>query len=141
MHSLIHARRRNTPNIFQGRSSRIYDLVSRRVLRGMYRRLAADVAGAAPNGGTVLDIGTGPGVLLVELAARRPDLRLTGVDLSADMIRLGWAVANGDAYRSEEGEAELTRRGIWQGAFERPADWRAAQERSASLAGGTNTDH
>src|SRR5206468_228383 len=30
--------------------------------------------------------GTGPGVLLVELAVRRPDLRLTGVDLSADMI-------------------------------------------------------
>jgi ubiquinone/menaquinone biosynthesis C-methylase UbiE len=34
----------------------------------------------------VLDVGTGPGVLLVELAARRPDLRLTGVDLSPDMI-------------------------------------------------------
>jgi ubiquinone/menaquinone biosynthesis C-methylase UbiE len=34
----------------------------------------------------VLDVGTGPGVLLVELAARRPDLRLTGVDLSADMV-------------------------------------------------------
>jgi len=86
MHGLIHARRRNTPQVFQGRSARIYDLVSRRVLRGMYRRLAADVAGVAPDGGTVLDIGTGPGVLLVELAARRPDLRLTGVDLSADMI-------------------------------------------------------
>jgi ubiquinone/menaquinone biosynthesis C-methylase UbiE len=86
MHRLIHARRRNTPGLFQGRSSRMYDLVSRRVLRGMYRRLAADVAGVAPDGGAVLDVGTGPGVLLVELAARRPDLRLTGVDLSADMI-------------------------------------------------------
>jgi ubiquinone/menaquinone biosynthesis C-methylase UbiE len=52
----------------------------------MYRRLAADVAGAAPNGGAVLDVGTGPGVLLVELAARRPDLQLTGIDLSDDMI-------------------------------------------------------
>jgi ubiquinone/menaquinone biosynthesis C-methylase UbiE len=86
MHGLIHARRRNTPKVFQGRSSRIYDLVSRRVLRGRYRRLAADVAGVAPEGGAVLDVGTGPGVLLVELAARRPDLRLIGVDLSADMI-------------------------------------------------------
>ena len=72
--------------LFEGRSSRIYDVVARRVLRGMYRRLAADVAEVAPEGGAVLDIGTGPGVLLVELAARRPDLRLTGVDLSADMI-------------------------------------------------------
>jgi ubiquinone/menaquinone biosynthesis C-methylase UbiE len=33
----------------------------------------------------VLDVGTGPGVLL-ELASLRPDLRLTGVDLSADMV-------------------------------------------------------
>src|SRR5436190_21460268 len=86
MHGLIHARRRNTPKVFQGRSSRIYDLVSRRVLRGMYRRLAADVAAVAPDGGAVLDVGTGPGVLLAELAVRRPDLRLTGVDLSADTI-------------------------------------------------------
>lgn len=86
MHNLIHARRRNVPGLFQGRSSRVYDVLSRRVLRGMYRRLAADVAAAAPEGGAVLDVGTGPGVLLVELAGRRPDLRLTGLDLSADMI-------------------------------------------------------
>jgi ubiquinone/menaquinone biosynthesis C-methylase UbiE len=86
MHGLIHARRRNTPKVFEGRSSRIYDVMSRRLLRGMYRRLAHDVAEVAPDGGAVLDVGTGPGVLLVELAARRPDLRLAGVDLSADMI-------------------------------------------------------
>lgn len=86
MHGLLHARRRNMPRVFEGRSSRVYDVLSRRVLRGMYRRLAADVAGAAPDGGAVLDVGTGPAVLLVELAGRRPDLRLTGVDLSADMV-------------------------------------------------------
>jgi ubiquinone/menaquinone biosynthesis C-methylase UbiE len=86
MHGLIHARRRNVPTLFEGRSSRVYDVVSRRLLRRMYRRLAADVAAATPDGAAVLDVGTGPGVLLVELAARRPDLRLTGVDLSADMI-------------------------------------------------------
>jgi ubiquinone/menaquinone biosynthesis C-methylase UbiE len=86
MHGLLHARHRNARRAFEGRSSRIYDVASRRLLRGMYRRLAADIAEAAPNGGSVLDVGTGPGVLLVELARRRPDLRLTGVDLSADMI-------------------------------------------------------
>ena len=86
MHGLLHSRRRNMPKVFEGRSSRVYDFVSRRVLRGMYRRLAADVAGAAPDGAAVLDVGTGPGVLLVELARSRPDVRLTGVDLSADMI-------------------------------------------------------
>src|SRR5687768_16219568 len=86
MHRLIHARHRTMSKSFEGRSSRTYDFVSRRVLRGAYRRLAADVAGAASDGGAVLDVGTGPGVLLVELAARRPDLRLPGVDRSADMI-------------------------------------------------------
>lgn len=86
MHGLFHVRHGNLPVLFQGRSSRVYDVVARRVLRGLYRRLAADVAAAAPGGGAVLDVGTGPGVLLVELARRRPDLRLTGVDLSADMI-------------------------------------------------------
>jgi ubiquinone/menaquinone biosynthesis C-methylase UbiE len=86
MHGLIHARRRNVPKVFEGRSSRVYDFVSRRVVRRMYRRIAADIARLAPEGAAVLDVGTGPGVLLVELAALRPDLRLTGVDLSVDMI-------------------------------------------------------
>src|SRR5262245_15041121 len=86
MHGLLHPRHRNIPGVFEGRSSRVYDVVSRRVLRGVFRRLAADVAGVAPDGGAVLDVGTGPGVLLVELAERRADLRLTGLDLSVDMI-------------------------------------------------------
>jgi len=86
MHGLIHARRRNLPKVFEGRSSRVYDFVSRRLVRRMYRRIAADIAQLAPEGAAVLDVGTGPGVLLVELAKVRPDLRLTGVDLSADMI-------------------------------------------------------
>jgi len=71
---------------FNGRRSRIYDFAARRLLRGFYRRLADDIAATAPQGGAVLDVGTGPGVLLVELARRRPDLQLTGIDLSADMI-------------------------------------------------------
>ena len=81
-----HLRHRNMPHAFSGRRSRVYDVVARRLLRRVYRRLAADVAGTAPQGGTVLDIGTGPAVLLIELARRRPDLRVIGVDLSADMV-------------------------------------------------------
>jgi ubiquinone/menaquinone biosynthesis C-methylase UbiE len=86
MHGLGRTRHDHHDQAFQGRSSRVYDVFSRRVFRRMYRRIAADVAAATPDGAAVLDVGTGPGVLLVELADRRPDLRLTGVDLSADMI-------------------------------------------------------
>lgn len=57
-----------------------------------------------------------------------------GIDLGAEMVRLGWAVATGDDYLPEEAEAEAQRRGIWQGDFVRPAAWRAAHERpSAAL--------
>jgi ubiquinone/menaquinone biosynthesis C-methylase UbiE len=76
----------NAPRAFSGHGSRFYDFAARRLLRGFYRRLADDVATTAPHDAAVLDVGTGPGVLLVELARRRPDLRLTGVDLSEDMI-------------------------------------------------------
>ena len=74
------------PGVFAGRSSRNYDRMARWVLPRAYRRLAADVDAFAPVGGSVLDVGIGPGILLRELARRRADLRLTGVDLSADMI-------------------------------------------------------
>src|SRR5262245_2250967 len=118
MHGLIHGWRRNMPKVFEGRSSRVYDVMARRVLRRMYRRLAADVADAAPDGGSVLDIGTGPGVLLVELAALRPDLRLTGVDLSADMIAA--AARNLVPYRERAGVqvGDATRLPFPDGSFD-----------------------
>ena len=69
------------------------------------------------------------------LAACRTRPEPDGVDLSAAMIRQGWAVATDDAHLPEEGEAQLARRGIWQGDFDRPADWRAAHDRAATLVG------
>lgn len=85
-HPHLHPGHRNMPGLFAGRSSRTYDLIARWLLPRAYRRLAIDAAPFAPVDGDVLDVGTGPGVLLRELGRRRPDLRLTGVDLSADMI-------------------------------------------------------
>jgi ubiquinone/menaquinone biosynthesis C-methylase UbiE len=76
----------NRPALFEGRASRVYDFMARRLLRGLYRRIADDLVDAVREGADVLDVGTGPGVLLVELAKRRPDVRMTGVDLSTDMI-------------------------------------------------------
>lgn len=45
-------------------------------------------------------------------------------DIGASLVAAGWAVANG-RYRVEEGAARTAGRGLWQGSFERPADWRA----------------
>jgi ubiquinone/menaquinone biosynthesis C-methylase UbiE len=85
MHLHVHG---NCPALFEGRASRIYDVVARRVVRGLYRRIVDDLVEALPEGANVLDVGTGPGVLLLELGRRRADLHLTGVDLSPDMVEV-----------------------------------------------------
>lgn len=49
------------------------------------------------------------------------------VQLNAEMVRLGWAIAytrHDMSYVDEEAEARRDRRGIWRGTFELPADWR-----------------
>lgn len=51
-------------------------------------------------------------------------------DLGAELVARGWALSGdgrGDGpYLEEEARARAGRRGIWQGRFDRPADWRAA---------------
>lgn len=84
----------------------------------------------------------GRGPLHCELAARDAYHRTLaecrtrpfpdGVDLGAEMVRQGWAVATTDAYMIEEAEAQAKRRGIWQGSFVTPAEWRATHERPAT---------
>ncbi len=71
---------------FEGTSVRHYDRAARYLLRGPYRRIARDAVSQAPPGARILDVGTGPGRLLVEIARLRDDVALTGVDLSADMV-------------------------------------------------------
>jgi len=66
------------------------------------------------------------------LAACRTDPFPDGIDLGAEMVRLGWAVATSDAYMVEEAEAQAKRRGIWQGDFVRPENWRAKHERPST---------
>ena len=68
---------------FEGHGTRVYSFLAGVVLRRMYRRIALDNASAT---GAALDVGTGPGVLVAELA-RRTGLTVTGVDISADMVK------------------------------------------------------
>ncbi|TCK31456.1 endonuclease YncB(thermonuclease family) [Ancylobacter aquaticus] len=54
-----------------------------------------------------------------------------GADIGAELVRQGWAVALGLAYRAEERAAKSAGAGIWSGPFEMPADWRARHPRPA----------
>lgn len=91
---------------------------------------------------TALEKLAGRGPLHCEVAAKdRYDRTLAacrtapfpdGIDLGAEMVRLGWAVATSDTYMVEEAEAQARRRGIWQGDFMRPENWRATHERPAT---------
>ena len=84
-----HGGRQLHPQVMSGVVATAYDrLASRWLLKPLYRWVAETLAAAVPAGGLVLDVGTGPGRLLVELSRRRPDLRITGVDPSQDMVDL-----------------------------------------------------
>jgi ubiquinone/menaquinone biosynthesis C-methylase UbiE len=64
-----------------------YDRIPGRLARPLYRRIAADVAGAGlPDGAFVLDVGTGPGRVPLLIAERCPSLVVEGIDLSEQMI-------------------------------------------------------
>lgn len=65
-----------------------YDRRAARLRTGLCRRIAADIDTRSADSATVVDLGTGPGKLLSHLAARRPDLRLHGIDLSPHMIEI-----------------------------------------------------
>ncbi|MBX9590803.1 MAG: thermonuclease family protein [Hyphomonadaceae bacterium] len=55
-----------------------------------------------------------------------------GTNVNAWLVRQGWAVAFGRSqpYASAEAEAKSAKRGIWQGAFTRPAQWREHERQS-----------
>lgn len=50
--------------------------------------LVAWVIGAAPRGGTALDLGTGSGAIAVSLALERPDLSITATDASGPALEI-----------------------------------------------------
>ncbi len=57
-------------------------------------------------------------------------------DLGAALVNAGWAVAYvkyTDIYYPYEMQAQKNRRGLWQGTFYKPWDWRALQSRKAKI--------
>jgi endonuclease YncB( thermonuclease family) len=60
-----------------------------------------------------------------------------GIELNRRMVADGWAISyrTGQFVR-EERAAKLARKGIWQGDFERPEDWRRLNRSDAAGGGG-----
>ena len=63
-----------------------YDRISRSdVFQRHYELIARDILGFCSQG-SILDIGTGPGWLLIKLQEKAPDLQLAGLDISPSMV-------------------------------------------------------
>ncbi len=64
-------------------------------------------------------------------------------NINLEMVRSGWAVAyRGIAqdFIAAEEAARAARRGLWQGLFDRPADWRKTQAAAADASGSAVPD-
>jgi SAM-dependent methyltransferase len=76
----------------------------------VYRANALAMSRLLPEGGTVLDLGSGSGQLLAHLATARPDVRIVGTDLAETMIATGRSMLqeSGLADRVTLEEADMT---------------------------------
>ena len=83
-----------------------YERFATRLQRRLRTRVATDVAALRlPAGAHVLDVGTGPGRLPVEIARRTPQVRVTGLDVSPRMIEAATAaIEPGQQVTAEVGD-------------------------------------
>jgi ubiquinone/menaquinone biosynthesis C-methylase UbiE len=71
-----------------------YNATVAKVLRKPETKIASDVV-AKMRTGTVLDLGSGTGYLTVRIAGRAPSLRVYGIDLSRQMVKIARRHAKG----------------------------------------------
>ncbi len=88
--------RRHMPQEIPGPIAALYEKVATGALCGFYRQVASRVTSSITCG-RVLDVGTGPGYLPVEIVRRNPDLEVVGVDLSRKMLKIAQSVARREA--------------------------------------------
>ncbi len=59
----------------------------REIVREIYRSIAEEVVSKISSG-RVLDVGTGPGFLPVEIAKKVPEIEVIGIDISGGMVKI-----------------------------------------------------
>jgi ubiquinone/menaquinone biosynthesis C-methylase UbiE len=68
--------------------TRLYSLLAEsRFMKGFYRQVASEVA-VELRQGRILDVGTGPGYLPIEIARSIPGVEVVGIDVSSDMVEM-----------------------------------------------------
>ncbi len=75
------------PQEIPGPIATLYEKVATPGLRQFHRQVALEITSSLSSG-RVLDVGTGPGHLLIEIAKQNPNLDLTGCDLSRKMLMI-----------------------------------------------------
>ena len=71
-----------------------YNATAAKVLRKPETKVANDIV-AKMGSGTILDLGSGPGYLSIEIAKRSPSLQVYGIDLSRQMVKIARRHAQG----------------------------------------------
>ena len=70
----------------------IYEKATRMVLETYYDPVAEEVVSSLRDG-TILDLGTGPGYLPIQIAKKSPSIRIDGIDLGQKLIAMAKANA------------------------------------------------
>lgn len=67
--------------------SRLYDRYTNRIFVKWFKWIAQNIRDRQVSG-TILDIGTGPGRLPIEIVKQVTDVQVVGIDISEDMVRI-----------------------------------------------------
>jgi ubiquinone/menaquinone biosynthesis C-methylase UbiE len=70
-----------------GPMASVYEKATRMVIESYYSQVAEEIASKLKSG-IILDLGTGPGYLPIEIAKRAPSIRIDGIDLTRGLIRI-----------------------------------------------------
>jgi ubiquinone/menaquinone biosynthesis C-methylase UbiE len=65
----------------------LYDQIARGAIETYYKEVA-ELVTAHTGQGLVLDVGTGPGYLAIEIAKRAPQITVVGIDSSKELVRI-----------------------------------------------------
>ncbi len=93
------------PQEIPGPMAMLYEKVATGGLCGFHRQVASEITSTLASG-RVLDVGTGPGHLLIEIARLNRDLELVGVDLSPKMLKIAESLAKQEINTPVNGKAE-----------------------------------